>query len=54
MAHAAGTEDLKIAERLRERAREYLVIAEGLEQGDGQSGGEDGPAREPPARPSRD
>jgi hypothetical protein len=45
MAHAAGTEDPTIAERLRERAREYLMIAEGLEQGDESSKPEDTPER---------
>jgi len=34
MAHAAGTDDPTIAERLRVRAREYLMIADSLEESD--------------------
>ena len=54
MAHAADTEDPKIAERLRERAREYLVIAEGLEQSDHPRNADETQKRRPDEPPSRE
>jgi hypothetical protein len=50
VAHAVGTDDPAIAERLRGRAREYLVIAESLDESDAPSSAGDTPEGHPRAR----